>query len=356
MTGIRIQIGEDRNQNFIAKYGEYSFCDNVRDRIEKIKYEFESLRQECVNKAQNQLKIMYFSGALAGLLLVMGLLISPAILLLLIIPAIPGIISYWERKYANITYQNNVIPKILTVLNESADKSLIFSFEGGGISKGEYIANPLVPKTDYFEPSMYIKGTSDKGIPFEACSLITYYEKKSNIERESSGRILSFEGMLIKIKFSEEKFHEQVAITSSLMKVTAGSFWESLIGTGISSYFERVKMDHPEFEDNFNVFGTDIVQTKYLLTYSFMQNLFELLKGLKCYVNIWNGCIYIAIEGYKPKVTLPTIKTPYSLYNTTKDILAYKNAVEYFIEKLEVDNNLITSNNAHNGISSSTYS
>ncbi len=67
---------------------------------------------------------------------------------------------------------------------------------------------------------------------------------------------------------------------------------------GAPSYTRYLKMDNPEFNQQFNVYGTDSIEAHYLLTHTMMKRLMEIKKLATedLLITFADGCIYLAID------------------------------------------------------------
>lgn len=114
-------------------------------------------------------------------------------------------------------------------------------------------------------------------------------------ERRQSGRsstmVTVFRGQLVRIAFPTA-FHGTTVVLRD-----AGMF---NFAKGAGSDLKRVGLVDPVFEKAFEVFGSDQVEARYLLTPTFMERLLELereLEGSKLRAAFTGGDLLIAVEG-----------------------------------------------------------
>lgn len=126
-----------------------------------------------------------------------------------------------------------------------------------------------------------------KGVKFE------FYEAKLEQRRRSKNRtyyVTVFQGVLFRIRFPL-RFHGQ-----TLLKHDKGLFNFTHGRKGL----ERVKLVDPEFERQFEVFGSDQVESRYLLTPDYMERLIRLetaVAGKKLRALFDQGDLLVAVEG-----------------------------------------------------------
>lgn len=133
----------------------------------------------------------------------------------------------------------------------------------------QYEKTGLLPGYDRLKLEDEISGTHD-GIDFDLmeCRL----EKK---QRDSKGRttyVNVYHGVLFRMTFQKE-FEGQTLVVKDSGKL--GNFFKGIGKTG-----ERVKLEDPRFEKQFEVWGTDQVEARYLLTPTFMERVVALAETM----------------------------------------------------------------------------
>ncbi|MBU0632284.1 DUF3137 domain-containing protein [bacterium] len=145
-------------------------------------------------------------------------------------------------------------------------------------------------------------------------------EKK---HKDSKGRTTwstIFKGLFIVTSFNKHFSNSTIILPDS-----AETLFGSLIGSWLqSNNFGRdqlIKMDDPEFEKEFVVYGNDQIESRYILTHSMMQRILELKKktGQKVYISFVDGQMYLAIE-YNKDLFEPSV---------FRSLLEYQVAMEY---------------------------
>ncbi|MEM1391353.1 MAG: DUF3137 domain-containing protein, partial [Pseudomonadota bacterium] len=105
--------------------------------------------------------------------------------------------------------------------------------------------------------------------------------------------------------------------------------------------FERVKLESPQFESAFEVYSTDQVEARYILTPDLMQRLVELEKtfrgvGLRC--AFVGGELLIALEGgdlFEPGSMFTPLDNPDRVRELLDDFAAIFNLIDSFADPEE---------------------
>ncbi|KAB2953501.1 DUF3137 domain-containing protein [Heliorestis acidaminivorans] len=223
--------------------------------------------------------------------------------------------------------------QIVKVISDHTDNNIYFNLEKG-ILKEEFKVNPLMPRSDSYEPSWHVKVVNKEThqTDIEACKLLTYYTYQDENE---SKRVTTFLGIFLKIKFPKE-FQEDIYITTETWRRGAGGF------LGFGSKADRIVLESPLFEKKFNVFGNDPVEARYILTLDFMEKLLEKLKDIRCYLTFHKGYLYVALDKFTIEEILPQVGDKESYLVATHNIIAYMKAVEYFAKALSIRENKFT--------------
>ncbi len=97
------------------------------------------------------------------------------------------------------------------------------------------------------------------------------------------------------------------------------------------SYMRSFKMDNPDFNQLFNVYGTDSIEAHYLLTHTMMNRLMELKKlaDEDVLITFADGCIYWGIDyGYDPNEA--PINIPVS-----NRVIQYINTLQFMVDVIQ---------------------
>ena len=143
--------------------------------------------------------------------------------------------------------------------NEAATGSGFDQFENSG----------LLPSYDRRKLEDEIRG-EHSGIPFDLVEC-----RLEDRQTDSKGRtryVEIYHGILFRFNFPKE-FSGQTLVTKDSGRI--GNFFK-----GIRKKGERVKLEDPRFEKQFEVWGTDQIEARYLLTPTFMERVVDLAESM----------------------------------------------------------------------------
>ncbi len=184
-------------------------------------------------------------------------------------------------------------------------------------------------KIDRYNGNDYVTGSID-GVQISFSDLHVEKEEKDSKGRSNYRTI--FQGLFIVTSFNKYFSNSTIILPDS-----AQSLFGSLIGGWLqSNNFSRsqlVKMDDPEFEKEFVVYGTDQIEARYILSHSMMQRILELKKktAKPLYLSFKDGQMNLAIS-YNKDLFEPSIFS---------SLLEYKVMIEY-IKTLQLTLSLVT--------------
>ncbi|MGD9716117.1 MAG: DUF3137 domain-containing protein [Sulfuricurvum sp.] len=214
-------------------------------------------------------------------------------------------------------YAKDFKERIITPLIHAIDPHLLYN-------PGLTVSQHLFERSDLFKRSIdryggndYVKG-SIEGVPLEFSDVHAEYQT-----RDSKGRTqwhTLFRGLFLVAEFNKH-FSAKTVILPDHAEKTFGS----LIGGWFQSKnFSRdglIRMDDPEFEKTFVVYGNDPIEARYILTHSMMKRLLDFQRRLPhpLFVSFVHNHIHIAVATGKDLFE-PALFT--SLFD-------YKQAMEY---------------------------
>lgn len=182
----------------------------------------------------------------------LGALIISGIILFSCIAAKSGELSVY--------YKENIISVIISTLCQGA------SFEQQkGISQGMFQGSGLFKRPDRYHSEDLITGCVDA--THFLCSEVHAEEKR--VTTDGKGRTRTtwvdiFRGFFFMADFQKDFKGQTMVYRNAWIKLRFGE--------------ERVKLENPEFEKSFDVYSTDQVEARYLLTPTIMERLLELDK------------------------------------------------------------------------------
>jgi hypothetical protein len=109
--------------------------------------------------------------------------------------------------------------------------------------------------------------------------------------------------------------------------------------SGAPSGMERVKLEDPVFEDKFEVYGSDQVEARYLLTTSFMErlvNLEKIVRAEQIQCSFYDDHLLLMLRSSHNRFETASIFTPATFVEDTQTILAEMREVFRIIETLKL--------------------
>lgn len=159
--------------------------------------------------------------------------------------------GYWEmRREAKGAILSQVLPPL----------NLGYSLKTGGFPSVAYKSAGLMPGSAALED--HISGRHS-GVDFDLCESTAGHTKGEGDEGKDI-----WQGILLAFTY-RKKFKGRTLVVRDGGAV--GNFFKAFGKDG-----ERITLEDPRFEDRFEVFGTDQIEARYLLTPAFMERLVEL--------------------------------------------------------------------------------
>lgn len=230
-----------------------------------------------------------------------------------------GFVAIASMTYRFMTkgYAQDFKARIITPLIGAIDPHLLYNPEF-------MISQHLFERSDLFEHAIdryggndYVKGSID-GVPIEFSDVHAEYQT-----RDSKGRTqwhTLFRGLFLVAEFNKH-FKAKTVILPDHAEKTFGT----LIGGWLQSInFSRddlIRLDDPEFEKHFVVYGSDPIEARYILTHSMMARILDFQKRVShpLFVSFAHNHIHVAI-GTGKDLFEPAVFT---------SLLNFKQAMEY---------------------------
>ncbi len=227
--------------------------------------------------------------------------------------AIAGITYRFMRE----GYAEDFKEKVITPLIGAIDPHLLYN-PSFMISQHLFERSHLFnQKVDRYSGNDYVKGSID-GVPIEFSDIHAEYQTKDSKGRTQWHTL--FRGLFLVAEFNKH-FKSKTVILPDQAEKSFGS----LIGGWLQSInFSRddlIRLDNPEFEKHFVVYGNDPIEARYILSHSMMKRILDFQRKLThpLFISFVHNHIHIGI-GTKKDLFEPAILT---------SLLDYKQAIEY---------------------------
>ena len=254
----------------------------------------EEMEQKRVDFLGQRKKILLVGIAMIVLIIFIGLFtlnqtgdFSQVFLILIVVTVIAcvGYYNYQKRKVVN-AYKSEVIPKII----ESVDSSYHYDAKRH-IEEYDFKASQLFRKPDRYSGEDFISGRLGK-TDFKLSEVHAEYETRDK-DGDSSYHTI-FKGL-----FMIADFHKDFQGHTVVVPDKGGEGWLGRIVKRSSRKGKQIaKMENADFEKYFDVYTTDQVEARYILSMSMIENIIMLKEMFKSKIHIafLNSCIYIAID------------------------------------------------------------
>jgi LPXTG-motif cell wall-anchored protein len=262
----------------------------------------EAKRKKTLRQGQNILFIALAAIALTGLI---GFTIMqntgefpiPIFIIIGVTIIASGGIYLYKRSKLIKAYKDEVIAEII----QSIDDSFQYNRKGR-ISEVEFKESQLFQRPDRYNGEDYITGKLDK-TDFKFSEIHAEYQTQDSEGDTSYGTI--FKGL-----FMIADFHKAFLGHTVVLPDRTGEGWFGRMVKSSKKQGKQVaKMENPDFEKEFDVYTTDQVEARYILSMSMLENIMHLKKRFNSTIHIafLNSCVYIAINWDK-KFLEPNLK------------------------------------------------
>ncbi len=214
-------------------------------------------------------------------------------------------------------YRSDFKEKIIRPLVAAIDPGLLYA-PANAVPRTLFESSHLFDtRIDRYRGNDYVEGTLE-GIPVRFSDI--HAEHRSQDQKGNNQWNTVFRGLFIVADFNKH-LKGRTVVLPDLAENLLGSYLGNLFQSKNFSRDSLVRMDDPEFEKAFVVYGTDQIEARYILTHSMMKRLLELKKrtGKDLYVSFNGEKIMIAIA-YDKDLFEPTV---------FHSLLSVKQATEY---------------------------
>jgi hypothetical protein len=237
----------------------------------------------------------------------------------LMIAVVIGFIVIASITYRFMTseYAKDFKVRVITPLIGAIDPHLLYNPD---FMISQYLferSNLFQHSIDRYSGNDYVKGSID-GVPLEFSDIHAEYQT-----RDSKGRTqwhTLFRGLFLVSEFNKN-FKSKTVILPDQAEKNFGS----LIGGWLQSInFSRddlIRMDDPEFEKNFVIYGSDQIEARYILSHSMMKRILDFQRRVShpLFISFVHNHIHVGIATGKDLFE-PAVFT---------SLLDYKQAMEY---------------------------
>ena len=251
--------------------------------------------------------IICIGGSIAAFLAAMYLAETYVIIFYIAVVAILGLGYYFffvvrkQYKEYRLYFKQNVVREIVRMINPSWQYN-----SEGRISESDYDRSQLFnTRLDRYEGDDLVEGQIEK-TDFIFSELHTQYK---TTKTNSDGKTETEWHTVFKGLFAHADFNKQIkGRTFVLPEHASKQFNKFGMSVNDGGKTELVKLENPEFEKIFKVYGTDQIESRYILTPKMMEAMVNIYKQYKrrVYFSFIGSRIYVAMsfnrDLFEPKI------------------------------------------------------
>jgi hypothetical protein len=206
-----------------------------------------------------------------------------------------GVLAFVAISAVSNHYRSNFKLKIVKNITAFVDENLVYSPEGY-VPQEEFTNSGIFQKyCNRYNGEDHFKGKLGKtAIEFSEIvgKHVTSSGTGSNRKEHQS---IVFKGVFFVADFNKN-FNGQTLVLPDTAERMLGKFGQSL--QSMSSRGELIKLEDPEFEKEFCVYGSDQVEARYILSPSLMKRIVDFKQkwNTKVYLSFRDSKVYIAIK------------------------------------------------------------
>lgn len=286
-----------------------------------INQEIENLEQERIKakKFGKQVGFVFYPlGATLGILMYLNSWGGFLFIVLGVILGIPSFVKISSKKNLTQSFKLNLITPLLAKL-----KPEIAYEPNSFILEDSFNSSNLFSRPDRYKGEDLFHGKHEK----TSFSFSEIHAEKEHKSKNSKSYTTIFRGVFMVADFNKHIKNETYVFTS-------GGKW--------FSKFKRVRLENPEFEDNFKVYSDNEIEARYILTPSLMEKIIGLEREFNAQLYIsFIGCnVYIALKNnenfFEPDMTKEVTSEMVS------DIVAEIDACIEIIDELDLNTRIWT--------------
>ena len=207
--------------------------------------------------------------------------------------------------------------KVIKPLVEHIDSNLRYSVVGMVAESSFKEAKVTTQTIDRYQGDDYVSGIIN-GVKLSFCDLLV--EKKEEHSKTNNTYVTLFQGIFLESEFPKH-FHSKTYVYPDKLAKAFGSQIGDFLQSNPFGSAKLLKLDNPEFEHYFKVYGESAIEARYILSHSLMQKIVHFRKKVAHDITLSfvGGRFYLAIAYNKPSLEA-------AVFNS---LLDYKVAKEY---------------------------
>jgi len=192
-------------------------------------------------------------------------------------------------------YRKKFKEEIISRIVLFVDESLIYNHQGK-VSKSEFIeSNIFQHRCDVYHGEDYVQGKIGK-TQIEFSEIKAQYRQTTGSGSKTNTRHVTFFKGIFFIADFNKHFNSRTIVLPDFSEKTFGKIGQKLQSLNFTRG-KLIKLENPEFEKEFVVYGEDQLESRYILSPSLMERILNFKKkwNSKVYLSFHNSKVYIAI-------------------------------------------------------------
>ncbi len=235
-----------------------------------------------------------------------------------------GVFGFILVSLTSKKYRLGFKTKIITKITGFVDESLTYMPEGS-VSRDEFVKSAIFQKScNSFKGEDHIQGKIDK-TAIEFSEVVARHKTTSGTgSKRKTHYTTIFKGIFFVADFNKH-FKTHTIVLPDTAEKMFGKFGQSLQSMN-KTRGELIKLEDPEFEKEFCVYGDDQVEARYILTPALVRSILEFKKK-------WNTKIYLSFVDSKVYIAISLKKNLFEtrLFKTIVDYTFIEENVKYLI-------------------------
>ena len=250
---------------------------------------------------------------------------------------IGGALFMWTKKQMSKDYthafKDTIIHPLIRQIDEALDYNKTSHISQDHFKRSKLFRNDI----DRYNGNDLVTGEID-GVRLRFSDVHAEYESRDSKGRSSWHTI--FQGLFIISDFNKH-FEGETMVHPDKAEKTFGRLVGSWLQKHNMVQETLVKMDDPEFEKHFVVYGTRQIEARYILTHTMMKRLLDFKKrsSVPLYVSFIDNQIYLALA-YNKDLFEPTVFSSLLQYKLVKEYISTLQLAIGIIEELKLNERL----------------
>ena len=241
--------------------------------------------------------------------------------IVLIVTGIAGfiLISLSGKKY-RLDFKSKIIGKITAFV----DKSLTYMPEGS-VSREEFLKSGIFQHScDHYKGEDHIQGKIDK-TAIEFSEIVAKYKTTTGTGSKRKKHYTTYFAGIFFVADFNKHFKTRTLVLPDTAEKLFGKFGQKLQSLSFSRG-ELIRLEDPEFEKEFCVYGDEQVEARYILSTSLMRRILEFKKK-------WDTTIYLSFVDSKVFIAISLKKNLFEtrLFKTIVDYSFIEENVKYLL-------------------------